>query len=1715
MARVEGAKAVSDIWSRTLASYKKDLPPKDLSTLEEITSPKDVANHIENLEAKRHAGKRGAFAEKVHSITTRLTRFSSVIDIMTSSSIEASLVWGSLKLLLTIVHQSAEAYGKICQSILAVSDSFPTVESLAITFDHSELVCSHIAAFYASVLRFWSRALSFYRRRRLFNIFRVWHDFDSEFGDLDRDMKRHGTCIEQAAAAAHMNESRTAMLDQKVVNDQLIEYTRSAITSDRHRDIAQWLAPFNYETSYYADDLRSAYESCHPGTCMWILERPEFELWMHSDPNDATTRILWLTGVPGAGKTVLSSFVISRCSEASDKQPSTPTLYFFFKMTDSDKNSVIAVTRSLVYQLYLLSPANLYADILSLRDGGGKDKALSDQGLWELFVKHARTMNNLTIVLDALDECDGVGVLLRRLVDILNCCRVKIFVVSRREESIALVLEVYPHIVITHGDIEADINSYAKAEIAKVPRFRGKPIEKEMVSALSSGHGGMFLWAYLMIQELKELGTGPQVRKALNNLPRGLDDMHENIITRLDATLHPAHRQLAIKILKWIVCAVRPLRLVELQEIMRFDFREGRSSTRQSADDDDFLYSEKDIELACGALVLTRNGTLQLIHLSTKEILLRKPPQMLPEDPRLDFYVDAPRENPYMAVLCVAYISSHLDGIKSLPRPNSSRLRFTKRTADFTHLVKESPFIDYASMSWQVHLIDGQIDLELESVVCRCQDLLTYDWTISWIELCASLHQDIIWTMERSCKETISWADYGFVPAESSCHKAIAFLWAWSNGVLSIINEYGHVIKDYPYEIHYLDLENTLRYKYTPGSPVLPSSYAATQAQDLRERIAEVRTNFEHSTSVKVDSRRQLQRNAEGPASKVPLGFLVYDSKRQIYITAESTVRNNTEVLWVQERATGRRLKPVRGPLPNLLEIHLINAVLSRDCTYLAILYSDYRDSRGISAENFITSIWVIEDNLDFHDLRSRRPWARRLHCFRTRETWFMDSCLPLTAGRDGLFYCPSGQIHPEYGIQKQLPLATINDICTPDEPAIFAFAGDGQTLVRLDRVKGLVENISLLEDTVTKTWQLPMPASHAQQERVYFRAISRTARFMVYQFENELNDELSDTFYLFHYQGNPEQLRVQNTRFSGWTMFYFTQDEQYLLGIHSTNQGKEYPTYFSRWAMNKPSFIPQEETIIFVPDFFPDEGSVCVVEEDSIIILVTNYRVVYELDLQSLKLGDGIFATTEGISSPYQPYCVSEYRISRNGSRIVGLYMRCPEWSKIITRGHMEEHSAALDIGKTHLELEMFDLSGTADQVQTLELEYADPQSMTFHVHVITFSPDLSIVQAGAHIFDLSAPGHPRLSFPDNPLDIPRHGEISFSSCNRYLVIIKNKDDPATNGPATYGIFRIYGTVGKIEKVAIPGLDYLVADVFWAAFHPELPLLVLTCLTRPEPGVRNAANNINAIEIDLEALKPTPIGIPKHDPTLHRIEDTMYWEYLSAAEVQFSDCGSFCFLTYEPGRILILKSNALKENAAKMQTPAVWGGSTSYNQGFFRVDWREESTMVILYQALDQVDRFGFRHSANKFHPSGNTIEVAITAIPAHLAPGVVYLLVGKSGDDLTRMLLLPKKGPPEIKDLRVTLNQILDELATRPLPATTEEYASDTGSEIVPVSADEEGLGINEEESNHKVSQKAAMSADDDRLGFSHSEESRDTRSEVAGMSADDERPGVSDSD
>lgn len=272
--------------------------------------------------------------------------------------------------------------------------------------------------------------------------------------------------------------------------------------------------------------------------------------------------------------------------------------------------------------------------------------------------------------------------------------------------------------------------------------------------------------------------------------------------------------------------------------------------------------------------------------------------------------------------------------------------------------------------------------------------------------------------------------------------------------------------------------------------------------------------------------------------------------------------------------------------------------------------------------------------------------------------------------------------------------------------------------------------------------------------------------------------------------------------------------------------------------------------------------------EEDSKIILVNTDRILYELDLSRLNFNDDILGASQSRNSSQQPYCQRHSQISSDGHRLVACYTTCPQWSSCTTSERGNETSKSQDLSKSRIELSFVDLAGTTDQMQEVEIEYMDLRPATYHRHFVTFSPDLSMVQAGTYIFDLLTPSHPPLSLSDSLLSVMRFEEgfrICFSSCNGYLVAMEGKEATAKDRPVTFGLFRICRSVGRVERIVMGGLEDLVAYGVSASFHPMLPLLLLVFITPRANHTKDISTTIKAMEIDLEDLKPVQIAIPEH----------------------------------------------------------------------------------------------------------------------------------------------------------------------------------------------------------------------------------------------------------
>ena len=186
--------------------------------------------------------------------------------------------------------------------------------------------------------------------------------------------------------------------------------------------------------------------------------------------------------------------------------------------------------------------------------------------------------------------------------------------------------------------------------------------------------------------------------------------------------------------------------------------------------------------------------------------------------------------------------------------------------------------------------------------------------------------------------------------------------------------------------------------------------------------------------------------------------------------------------------------------------------------------------------------------------------------------------------------------------------------------------------------------------------------------------------------------------------------------------------------------------TRFSRWEVKDPGFAPRADTSPFIPGFgyrqmhsvfIPGTGygtvgltsNICVVEEDSRIILVNENRELYELSLKSMNFSEGTFSPSRSRDSAPETYCQKCCQLSSNGHRLVAAYITCPQNFHFTKPRPKDEHPDVRKSNKTRIELRFVELSRTAEQMQKIELEYLETELPKNHWHPINFSRDLSMV--------------------------------------------------------------------------------------------------------------------------------------------------------------------------------------------------------------------------------------------------------------------------------------------------------------------------------------------------------------------------------------------------
>ena len=166
------------------------------------------------------------------------------------------------------------------------------------------------------------------------------------------------------------------------------------------------------------------------GTCEWITQHAKYCTWLNDarnadGNNDDNTRLLWISGGPGKGKTMLSVFLTDELKRRTDNTQDAELAFFFCSAEDEKRNTAVAVLRGLVHQIIAKRPHLVKHALPYFETPERTQQTLSSlETLWLIFSKLIADaeLGTMFCVLDGLDECEEstLRVLLPRIVSLIT-----------------------------------------------------------------------------------------------------------------------------------------------------------------------------------------------------------------------------------------------------------------------------------------------------------------------------------------------------------------------------------------------------------------------------------------------------------------------------------------------------------------------------------------------------------------------------------------------------------------------------------------------------------------------------------------------------------------------------------------------------------------------------------------------------------------------------------------------------------------------------------------------------------------------------------------------------------------------------------------------------------------------------------------------------------------------------------------------------------------------------------------------------------------------------------------------------------------------------------------------------------------------------------------------------------------------------------------------
>jgi ankyrin repeat protein len=426
--------------------------------------------------------------------------------------------------------------------------------------------------------------------------------------DLQTSQNENGTKLEETYQA--LQKLSLDLRGPMTRIDKQLSLIEDDLAQNKRNAILESISKIRYVIQHKLANAGLVKDSGH-----WLLKKPEFQQWW----DESSSSILWLHGIPGCGKTKLTSMVVA------EMKKSCHVAYFYAvrNPAEPERAECDPIVRSLLRQLACPAPGSAvlppivskYEDALHGMEDYA-DVLWTYEDVVETMIDLCNMYPMVVFVIDALDEVNPMNrlELLDGLMRVMerSATLIKIFISSRENMDIFERLENKPNLRIGAQDNAEDIAKFVRRQLEAADLLQGRlpaSLKQRIPEVLIAGAQGMFRWVDLQIQSLRPLKVAADIDERLGRLPQTLEESYLEIYDQIIASGQHAS-ELAIFTFQWLLFAQKPIAISDFAPLASIQL------------DAKFQHTPQAVLDVCQNLIVSNDkGIFRFVHLSVREFL--------------------------------------------------------------------------------------------------------------------------------------------------------------------------------------------------------------------------------------------------------------------------------------------------------------------------------------------------------------------------------------------------------------------------------------------------------------------------------------------------------------------------------------------------------------------------------------------------------------------------------------------------------------------------------------------------------------------------------------------------------------------------------------------------------------------------------------------------------------------------------------------------------------------------------------------------------------------------------------------------------------------------------------------------------------------------------------------------------------------------------------